>query len=692
MNQTHAEGSNQLNEGEQLIIQQAPALRFQPVARDLLSDLPMASLDLSDSTLRSLSEHCVICHQWTNRPTSLAKHINTHLSQDALRQARQSYMQLTSHCRFNSPCEWCRRVVSCANKHRCLVFWQRAAYQAWSSLQQSQQNNASAGGEHVNAARDREHLGSLDGQTQHDSGFQSRLSSEETKNRGRKRYRIREKSRPCAADGEIMSSSRGCPFSSSAGHQLRSVRTNSHRGFDAVHCTVLVCGGSSMEKSQGRERSHSATSQCVIAADDRDSSQACGGDQGVGARIGELQEAPCTPDSRRQRLLSIPDLESEHREIDSRRQSSCSDIGRGLWDSEYDQQRHGGYKDHHEVPQCSPLVTGSQRTDFTFLLVRELANRACGLDACSIHEIERQRSLDISCYSPQTRDTEEESVGGADLEADSGTPLGERLLSLEKWQVINDGNMCYLDTTWLCLLWVHTHVSLPLRDLCSPMKRMLQMALECHPGLLRPLVRAFHYGWQNEMSQNDVAEYHSHLMSTAAIECVRWEARLMVGMHIICADSGSLSQPLGLVVPGDAEDTLSLSACLMHWHLQLHCHALVAASDWIVLQYPRFRTEEGHTCRCHRALNISEEITIPCFRNGSLDVYWEEYAIQGLVLHKGDSPISGHYVCLLRRHGSHCWTEKDDLKKELGRVCSDVSALPSQDIYMIFAVRMQALP
>ena len=684
-------GKHQLNEGEQIVTHQAPALRFHPVARALLSDLPMTSLELSDTTLRSLSEHCVICHQWTNRPTSLAKHINTHLSRDALRQAQQLYMQFTTHCHFLSPCEWCRRVVSCANKHRCLVFWQRAAFQAWFSLQQSQQNNAGAGGEHDHAARDREHPGTPDGQAQHNSGVKSSLSSKETQNRSRRRLRIRKKSRPRAADGEIVSSSRGRLVRPSVGHQLRSVRANPHRGFDAVHCTVLIFGGCGMEKSQRREGSLSATSQCLIADDDRDPSQACGGDQGAGARIGELQEAPCTPDSRRQRLLSIPDVESECRETDSRFQSSCSDIGRGLWNFEHDQQRHGGHKDNHEVSQCSTTITGSQGTDLAILLVRELANRACGLNACSIHEIERQRSLDISCCTPQTRDAEEESVGGADIEADSGTPLGERLSSLEKWQVINDGNMCYLDTIWLCLLWVHTHVSLSLKDICSPMRHMLQMALACQPGLLRPIVRAFHYGWQNERSQNDVAEYYSHLMSTAAVDCGGWEARLMVDMHSICADSGSLRQPLGLVVPGDAEDTLSLSECLLHWHLQLHCHALVAAPDWIMMQYPRFRTEEGLTSRCHRALYISEDFTIPCFRNGSLDVYWERYLILGLILHKGGSPCSGHYVCLLRRHGSHSWTEKDDLKKELGRVYPDVSSLPSMDIYMIIAVRTQAL-
>ena len=220
---------------------------------------------------------------------------------------------------------------------------------------------------------------------------------------------------------------------------------------------------------------------------------------------------------------------------------------------------------------------------------------------------------------------------------------------------------------------------------------MLQTALACQPGLLRPIVQAFHYGWQNELSQNDVAEYHSHLMSIASVDCGGWEARLRVDMHTICADSGSLRQPLGLVVPGEAEDTLSLSECLLHWHLQLHCHALVAAPDWIVLQYPRFRTEEGHTSRCHRALYISEDIAIPCFCNDSLDVRWEMYVILGLVLHKGDSPCSGHYVCLLRRHGSHSWIEKDDLKKVPGKVYPDVSSLPCKDIYMIIAVRTQAL-
>ena len=135
-----------------------------------------------------------------------------------------------------------------------------------------------------------------------------------------------------------------------------------------------------------------------------------------------------------------------------------------------------------------------------------------------------------------------------------------------------------------------------------------------------------------------------------------------------CLDSGNLLQPLGLVVPEEAAEVLSIAECIRSWHTQLHCHALVAAPDWIVLQYPRFRAAGMSVTRCHRGLQICETIQIPHFQNDILEVHWESFAVLGLILHSGATPMSGHYTCLLRRHGAHCWTENDDLNRGKGRV------------------------
>ena len=74
-----------------------PTARFHSLGTKLLSQLSMQDLNLSAEECAVLASHCVICHQWTNRPTSLAKHVNTHLPEDCVSECEEILLEPGAH-------------------------------------------------------------------------------------------------------------------------------------------------------------------------------------------------------------------------------------------------------------------------------------------------------------------------------------------------------------------------------------------------------------------------------------------------------------------------------------------------------------------------------------------------------------------------------------------------------------------
>ena len=110
------------------------ALQYSSIAKQLCEDTCMEQLDLSAKTLYSLANHCVICHQWSGRPTSLSKHVGTHLSAELKINSKAEYAKLTHQVSFHSPCTWCSKPFK--EQHTCLVYWQRAVLRAYLESQQ----------------------------------------------------------------------------------------------------------------------------------------------------------------------------------------------------------------------------------------------------------------------------------------------------------------------------------------------------------------------------------------------------------------------------------------------------------------------------------------------------------------------------------------------------------------------------
>ena len=109
------------------------ALLHSSIANQLCEDTSMEQLELSAQTLYSLANHCVICHQWSGRPTSLSKHVGTHLSEGQKIKSKAEYAKLTLHVSFHSPCTWCSKPFK--EQHTCLVYWQRAVLRVYLDTQ-----------------------------------------------------------------------------------------------------------------------------------------------------------------------------------------------------------------------------------------------------------------------------------------------------------------------------------------------------------------------------------------------------------------------------------------------------------------------------------------------------------------------------------------------------------------------------
>ena len=700
-------GKMRANQGIKPVAQQAEAARFHSLGTKLLSQLSMRDLNLSDEECAVLASHCVICHQWTNRPTSLAKHVNTHLQRIALVNVKKIYLSLVHMIKFTSPCSWCHRSFSSESRHICLIFWQRAILKVWSAVDNPLQATAASstspvyndtsngGGTHVCAAGDRSNPGASYGQTQ-SSRTSCSISTKEAEGH-RSRRRQRQKGRPTSHDGQVVPPTRGCHQRDPVGYKFRSLRTNSHRQFDAVHCTITTCGGSSMEASKGIKRRHSITEKCPPPDDARDPEKACERGESDEARLGGVQEVGRPEHPGRQRLLPLPDMEQHLREARDRQDTPSTHNGRDLWSGQHHWQGLGGSTHSDEIPQCQTTSRTSQGTGLAILPLRELALRTSSVDSRSILEIERQFCLDVNCSASSDGDLEAQRLGRADFADDPGTHLDATSMPARRdlrdiileWRVINDGNMCYMDSVWITIVWAIIHLRAGPSGMADILKMLLPEASSGCSILLRPLIQMYHDGWENQLLQHDVAEYLAHVLQLNRVSMGSWEARSQECNFIHQHDNGSLSQPLGLPIPEDCADELSLTECVRIWHQQSHCYALTTAVPWLVLQYPRFREQRGRIIRCPRRLHVPPRVQLPYFLDHTMSVGWAEYTIVGVILHKGLTPYSGHYTCAIRDERTGLWYVKDDLKNDASPMVLESGRLPLCDIYLLALVSLQ---
>ena len=192
-----------------------------------------------------------------------------------------------------------------------------------------------------------------------------------------------------------------------------------------------------------------------------------------------------------------------------------------------------------------------------------------------------------------------------------GRPAGIRLA--------NRSNLCYMNASCNIMNWMwHSEGTTDALGTLEPAMQGLQRQGTHH--LLRSLPwRCALQGWSNIHSQQDAAEFISHLLgySQPAAYSGSWEARTTYedpNRHASIVDTGQLLSPLILEISGP-----TLQHCVFHWHIQNHLHALRRSPRLLFLQIKRFRrTEAGDdTVKDTTALHIkaAEVVRIPCFVN-----------------------------------------------------------------------------
>ncbi|CAE7564693.1 unnamed protein product [Symbiodinium sp. CCMP2592] len=173
-----------------------------------------------------------------------------------------------------------------------------------------------------------------------------------------------------------------------------------------------------------------------------------------------------------------------------------------------------------------------------------------------------------------------------------------------------------------------------------------------------PFWRAQMGKWRNPHMQHDVAEFLAHalhrLPHTMSKLATPWQARSQ-GTNWRVQDEGQ-SIPLTILpeelAGGRALSEQSVQSMITAWHNQEDVHALVFWPPALVFQAGRFDFDaDGRKLQKRRyKIRPDHYIRAPGFdRDGT--IHWKQYQLCSVIIHKGNSPDSGHYFNLLY----DCW-------------------------------------
>ena len=229
----------------------------------------------------------------------------------------------------------------------------------------------------------------------------------------------------------------------------------------------------------------------------------------------------------------------------------------------------------------------------------------------------------------------------------------QRVLRLN---ILNNGNYCYANSLVKCLLMLECH---------HGRQNMSKLIPEPLQGILRgfmnarkpfalwdnPFWKTFVRGWRNPGIQHDVADFLMFLGRCCPELRVklgaRWAARTQGVLRDV--DEG-WSLPLSICPTGAilwGAECVSVQDLIDGWTSQAEAHALTVASDVIVIQAGRFSsTPDRPVCKLRHFIIPNRDIVVPIFRQG-LDTSGERYALSSILIHRGDTPSTGHYQALL---------------------------------------------
>ncbi|CAE7225147.1 Pol [Symbiodinium sp. CCMP2592] len=276
-------------------------------------------------------------------------------------------------------------------------------------------------------------------------------------------------------------------------------------------------------------------------------------------------------------------------------------------------------------------------------------------------------------------------------------------ITVSLMQLGNLQNFCYSNAVLKALLHMACHSgSLSTVFASQHHQFLLAIARRSQAAVVHlwqhPLWLSIVRGWQHPARQHDAAEFLEHICGSSLvlndnIECV-WQARKSNQASYRIDDCGQ-SAPITLLPPStDCEGVrccVSVQDLINQWHIQEQVHAMVIASQFLVLQANRFSfmADTHRTAKRHYRIRADLEIDFPCFVcNTSVECCQVRYRLSSVVTHRGEAPTHGHYQTLLYdAHTDAPAVRLADDGRQATRISAEQLETMGCETYLFFYVR-----
>ena len=206
-------------------------------------------------------------------------------------------------------------------------------------------------------------------------------------------------------------------------------------------------------------------------------------------------------------------------------------------------------------------------------------------------------------------------------------------------------NACYLNTMVLALIHI-SHLRQDIEDALGRLGPIKNGILQSRrPVLLRDMLsfQALLRGWRAPTRQRDIAEFYQRITNTGDMHIAQfqWQAREQRGESVHIRDRGDHGTPFHVdisfsrLIPGQPH---TVQDCLNN-HFRGHG-----------IQLQRF-VGAAHIQKDQQPIEwVGTELRVPVWHaRDALETYDVMYTIAAIVIHRGDTPYSGHYqACLLQ--------------------------------------------
>ena len=308
------------------------------------------------------------------------------------------------------------------------------------------------------------------------------------------------------------------------------------------------------------------------------------------------------------------------------------------------------------------------------------AHAVSGAEGAHSGDLGHAGSLSSRCLSEGASDAG--TTAGEGLRASSQSLTAHMMDWLSGVTLGNAGNFCYSNAIFLALA-----MTLPVSAQGTPVGRLLgkiwrapTSTLYLHKqGEWRQLTRA----WPNPQMQHDAAEFLLHLAQQDELvrDLSAWHARAVGFEGAPRADSGRGIILLPVRSAADVPLT-TLQACVQAWHEQLQLHELRSDTEVVVFQLDRFRRQGLFVQKDTTPIALANgEVLLP-IGNSAGETQWWPYHILSLVIHLGQTPVSGHYRAVHYNAGDMCITD-DNVRVAKASPTDRVA----ERVYMLFFLR-----